>query len=917
MSDAAAPPGDGDPRDPTDEHFLAALTLGPAGREAYLASVRTDDPELADRVGERLANHDRAEDWFGRLGDRLTRTRVRPDPPPEIGPWRLVRLLGEGGMGTVWLAERADGAFEGQVAIKFAFEATGRSGLARRFREERRILARLSHPGLARLQDGGVTSDGVPYFIMEYVDGIPVDEFCDRNGLTPRERVALVEDVAEVVAYAHRNLVVHRDLKPSNILVTPEGRVKLLDFGIAKLLDPEGPGVSPVDVTEGGATPLTPAWASPEQLRGEDATTASDVYALGGLLYLLLTGSVPFPERRSPGSRSGGSDRSWTNSPTRPSLSVTEGPRRAARVRALKGDLDRIVLKALHPEAERRYGSAEVLAQDLERYREGRPVSARPDSLGYRWGKFFRRHPVGVPAGAVAVALVVGGLWLHSERIEAERDVARAEAARAEGVSAFVLDLLRAADPGQAMGDELTVRELLDRSAPRIRDELAGQPRLQARMLSLVGAVRTNLGILDEGRETLEEALAVQRTLFPEGHEEMAETLDALSTNRRWASELEGARDAAVEALEIRRRTHPSGDPRTVASAYALAHVYHQMGDHVAAAPLFDDWLASGPDPSSGPDPAVAAALTRDTQIRLIRGDIEGGMALLPTALEMTRLVHGPSHPDMATLHDLFSFAYLRSGEPKRALGHAAEALSIARTAFGPGDHPRVYHLHGQYGLALLHNDELEAAEEHLVRAVDGTARVQGADAPVLAGLRLSLTQVFEAAGKLDEAEALLLEHEAHQGRLFGPGAFMALQGDFWLGRILRDQGRIPEARERLARAAASLDGRWAAGRRATVLTAWGSVLHLNGEDEEADEVLADAMELALEVLGEGHTDLADAMAWMGRVRLAQGRTAEALELMQGAEAILAGKGASAERIRVRVATDLGQLTSRMAGGDG
>ncbi len=446
----------------------------------------------------------------------------------RIGPYRVLRTLGVGGMGEVYLAERADAQFDQQVAIKVVSGVS--RGVQSRLKIERQILAQLDHPNIAHLLDGGSLPDGTGYIVMEYVDGLPIDAYCDSNRLDIPSRLRLFQTVAGAVHYAHQNLIVHRDLKPSNILVTAAGVPKLLDFGIAKLLDERQAGDHTLAVTHADVRIMTPDHASPEQVRGQAITTSSDVYVLGVLLYKMLAGTGPFV---IPSMRLAEIERAICEKvPPPPSHAVsTEESQEAldiARVRGtgtarlrrtLRGDLDNIVLMAMRKEPERRYASAQQMASDIQRYLDGKPVIARRDTLPYRTTKFIQRHWLPVTAGAAAaiVTLVFATTtYRQSQRIAAERDRvaeqrerAEHERIRAEEVSGFLVDLFKLSDPEENRGNRVTARELLDSSAKRLRRGLHDQPETKAALLSAVGSVYDSLGQYQEALPILAESLAV------------------------------------------------------------------------------------------------------------------------------------------------------------------------------------------------------------------------------------------------------------------------------------------------------------------------------------------------------------------------------------------------------------------------
>jgi serine/threonine-protein kinase len=515
--------------------FDAALDLAPADRNAFVERECGDDVVVRNEVVALLTAHERD---FGVLEAASPGTLVASllevyRPGSRIGPYRLTREIGRGGMGVVYLAERDDGQFRRTVAIKVMRAGMDPDEVRRRLEAERQILAALDHPNIARLYDGGVAPDGRPYLVMEYVEGQPIDEYCDSHRLSVEERLALFCTVAHAVHYAHRRLVVHRDLKPSNILVTADGHPKLLDFGIAKILE-ESPLEVTAPLTRTGLRLLTPEYASPEQIRGGPVTTANDVYALGVVLYELLTGRRPFDvsdlspaeaervillqDARKPStltSRRDTASRNTAGDTAAPDPAHTATLRRSTPVRLarrLSGDLDNLVLMALRKEPERRYASAQQFADDIQRHLVGRPVTARGHSPTYRARKFVDRHRWGVLAGAAIIVLLAAGIisTLVQARAAAEqarialeeRIRAEQEARRAARVQSIVVDLFRLSDPNEALGDTITAREMLDRGAERVLREFGDQPDVQAALLSEVARVYANLGLADRA-ETL------------------------------------------------------------------------------------------------------------------------------------------------------------------------------------------------------------------------------------------------------------------------------------------------------------------------------------------------------------------------------------------------------------------------------
>jgi serine/threonine protein kinase len=461
--------------------FAAARATPPAEREAFLAARAVADPDLAAQLRALLVADELTgimDAWAPQLAS--VAQVIEPAAPAHVGAYRIVSEIGRGGMGTVYLADRAGADFEHRVAIKLIGTSDADDPLHQRFLAERRILAGLVHPNIARLLDGGVTDDGRPYLVMELVDGLPITEYCADRNLDIPARLRLFADVCAAIQHAHQNLVIHRDLKPSNILISGDGHVHLFDFGIAKLIDP----ARTVTETRVESRMMTPAYASPEQVKGEALGTTSDIYSLGVLLYELLCGSPPyeFP----------------TTSPLQVAAFVCEQdpPPPSARVAAtdrhlahlLGGDLDSIVLMAMRKEPARRYASADMLRQDVERHLAGLPVLAHRGSRRYRLQKFLRRHRVEAAAAAIVLVALVAGLSVavtQGQRAARERDRAERALAESKSVTEFLLELFRTGEPGDRPAAQLTALDLLQRGAVRA-DDLSTQPIVQARLLDVI-----------------------------------------------------------------------------------------------------------------------------------------------------------------------------------------------------------------------------------------------------------------------------------------------------------------------------------------------------------------------------------------------------------------------------------------------
>jgi serine/threonine protein kinase len=754
--------------------FADALDLPVADRAAFLDAACAGDDALRAEVEALLAAEPAAEaaleSWVDRLAPVRAQALAETEDaalPLQIGPYRLVREVGRGGMGTVFLAERADGQYAQRVALKLIRAGAASPEAQRRFRAERQILARLAHPHIARLLDGGVTPpaadapEGLPYLVMEYVEGVPLLAYGDAWRLGLDARLALFLDVCEGVAAAHRALVVHRDLKPSNVLVAEdaEGRpqVKLLDFGIAKLLDDADDGAG---LTRSGAHPMTPAYAAPEQVRGEPVTTATDVYALGLVLYELLTGRRPFVlEGRTPAEVERLLD---TTEPARPSTALLRADDAAAQAEArggtperlarrLRGDLDTIVLKALRREPARRYASVGELADDLRRHRARLPVHARPDTAGYRVGRFLQRHRVGVAAAALVLLAVLGGagaaLWQARQ--------ARLEAEKAEATLAFLQNTLWGAEPGTGDPDA-TIRDALDSAAVHIERDLADQPLVAAGVHHVVASSYYSLGQYERAEPHHRRALALyaaagRRHRLDYGIEllNLAMSLDGLGrgeealplyerairiqrahgTRVQVASGLNGyaaALDAIGRYDEAERHYREAialwreeGTEHLPLALNNLAILYEQTRRTREAVPLVEEAVRAlrAQGPSGAPE--LATALATLGVLYDYTGRPAEGAATLDEALGLLRRLLGPEHP--ATLLNTASRALVdvRAGRPAEALPFARAAYDGVRRTL-PDDHPFSPHALTIYGQALcgLGPDSARAGEGLTRRAL-------------------------------------------------------------------------------------------------------------------------------------------------------------------------------------------------------
>jgi eukaryotic-like serine/threonine-protein kinase len=661
------------------------------------------------------------------------------------GPYRLVSEIGRGGMGVVYLAERADGAFERRVAVKVLGEPFADDATVARFLRERQILASLEHPHIARLHDGGHTGDGRPFLAMEYVDGERIDAHCARLEASVEDRVRLFTTVCDAVDHAHRSLVVHGDLKPAHVLVTADGSVKLLDFGIARLMEEAGPES---DDTVKEAHPLTPRYASPEQIRGGRVTTATDVYALGLILYELLAGRPPVPEHDDPLE----AVRARLEADPPPPSSVAP----VALRRRIRGDLDAIVLRALRRDPAERYPGAAQLGEDLRRWLRHEPVAARPGGAAYRARRFVRRHPAGVAGAAALLVVSVGAGAFHVERVGTERDRAELEARKAAEVRDFLIGLFTSGYPQQSLGDTARVADLLERGVARA-DSLEAQPELRALLLATLGDVYRELGQYDRAESLVGQALGVYDAMPRAPPLGMAGALWGMALVHFDQQRYVEARDLTRRALAIQRRELGDDHPDVLSSVNNLATSLANTGAVDEALALHEELLERRRRLFGPSDPGVAVTLNNIGTLLYRSGRHAEAEPRLVEALALRRAVLDPGHPDVALSMNNLAGLYRQQGRFAEAEPLLREAVAIRRRVLGDS-HPRV--AVSEFGLGrLLHMmGEPARAVPHLRAALDIDRRAYGPDHPEVAVDAYQLAVALVDAGECGEGVLLLTE---------------------------------------------------------------------------------------------------------------------------------------------------------------
>ena len=826
-----------------------ALELAPGERLDFARQACLGDASLFDQVRTYLAHADTAATFMSQpifsLHQSIEGSGVESWVGQRAGPFLLKELLGTGGMGAVYLGEHIAGDYDQDVAVKVLHPSRDSSQFIHRLQHERRILNSLIHPYIARFLEGGRTETGLPYIAMQRVDGMPIDAYCDRQSLSVPARIRLFIKVCSAVQFAHQKLVIHCDLKPANILITPEGQPQLLDFGIASLVDDDP--AQPVDPSpHGPQTPhslqLTPRYASPEQFRGEGPTTAVDVYALGLLLYELLTGKRAH--------RPDGDDFEairvavCEGTPPPPSRAVLETgelqPDAQQRSRLLTGDLDSIVMRALEKQPDRRYPSAAALADDLLRYLDRQPVLARPQTFRYLTGKFIRRHAWGVVAAALLIGLA---LWMvvqaleiarQNEQLELKNVEITQERDRATEVREFLVDFLRVPDPSRSRGSVLTVKEALDAAAQRLESELKDEPEIRAELLDTIGRVFTNLALYTEAEPLLNDALTIRRETLGEDDALVAASLHNLAFLKRRLGDAGQAEALRRQAIAIQRRVFPDGDSRLARGLNALASLLRERRALEEAEPLAWEALSMQVRLLGDRHLDVARTLNTLASVSRFRSDLTRAASLYRQSLKIRREHVGSVDPGVAAVLNNLALVLVESNSLPEAIDTHRESLAIRRQIY-PDDHPNrikslnnlalALSLHGEHAEALVTiqqaiamHDRLGSSQESgkvlrlnrasvLERQGDPQACREAIE-PVLAELNAGgrAAQVADAqsihAGCLararffDEAEPLLLESYRVLEELLGSHARQTRQARDRIAYLYEASGR-PELANR------------------------------------------------------------------------------------------------------------------------
>jgi len=733
--------------------FHEAAILPQAEQRAFLESACGEDEGLIadvlallheDARGTSLLDQPLAE-----IAHKVLAEHAHSLPFQELGPYRIRKVLGEGGMGVVYLAERQD--LGSLVALKLLRDAWISPARRERFSAEQRTLAQLNHPSIARLYDADTLSDGTPFFVMEYVEGLPLTDYCSQHQCSIDRRLQLFRQVCEAVQYAHGNAVIHRDLKPSNILVRSDGTIRLLDFGIAKQIESLE---VPAQQTMTGLRLMTPAYAAPEQIRGQRVGVQTDVYSLGVILYELLCDRLPFDlSNLAPAEAE---TVLLEHEPPKPSATAKrqKAPSAAASLgRGSWADLDVLCLTSMHKDPERRYRSVEALIRDVDHYLKHEPLEARPDTLDYRLGKFVRRNQREVVAALAAAALLIGLVTFFTIRLAKARDAAIAEAVRTQRIQRFTMNLFQGGDEAVGPADDLRVITLVDRGVQEAH-ALTGDPKSQVEIFQTLGTVYENLGKFEEANKLLNTSLGQRKVLFGDNSPEYADALVALAGLRDAQAQFEEAEKLARQGLDVSKHHLAPNHPAIGKATALLGKILEDRGTYPAAIAVLEEAarLQSTSDASRAD---LSATLTELANCHFYAGHYDTSESLNQRILAMDRELYGERHPHVAD--DLINLGAIQfeRGRFSEAERFYRQGLDITQSFYGK-DHPATASALTMLGRALVSEGKLDEAAGLLQQALAIQEKVYGKVHPRVAGTLNELGKIAQRRGQLDEAETEL-----------------------------------------------------------------------------------------------------------------------------------------------------------------
>ena len=887
--------------DQVKELFTLAVERGPEERSDFLRQACAGNESLRSEIESLLSSFDGAATFLEDCpAADLLSAQSRAIAGKRIGAYRILREIGHGGMAVVYLGERDDQNYRKQVAIKMVKPGIDTEPILQRFRNERQTLAALDHSNIVKLLDGGSSEDGAPYLVMEYVEGLPIDEYCDLHQLSIDDRLRLFGQVCSAVQYAHENLVIHRDLKPGNILIAKGGVPRLLDFGIAKLLNPEC--LQTPLVTRTDWRPMTPEYASPEQIRGHAVTTATDVYSLGVLLFELLTGHRPYrsagqsllemerlvcetdPEKPSAvinrREEKVSADGNTRTALTPESVSTQRGVHPAELRRRLRGDLDTIVMKALEKDPKRRYATASELSADIGRHLSHEPVLARPASTTYRARKYVRRHPVGVTVAAGLVLLLAGFAATQSfqlRRITRERD-------RANWVTEFMEGMFKVSNPSEARGNSITAREVLDKASKDIDMGLSHDPELQAQMMQVMGDVYRDLGLFPRAQILYQRSADIRRRVLGPENAETLRSIDGLA----WVLTQQGhpaeAEKLQRETVDTRRRVFGVENLDTLKSMSNLGWTMDREAHYAEAEKLDREVIDIRRRVLKTDDRDTLATMNNLGATLSHEGHYAESEQWKRETLDLRRRLEGPEHPDtLLSMNNLAAILY-REGHYAEAQKLQRETLDLQRRVLGP-EHPDTLRSMNNLGTTLADEGHLAEAEQLQQEVLGIKQRVLGPEHRDTLWAMNSLAVTLRKEGHFAEAEKLQRQTLEIERRVLGPEAPNTLSDTIPLATTIRQESRYSEA-EKLEQPTVATMRRVLGPEHPYTLTATDELAQTLGKEgryEEAEKLARETLEIQRRVLGPDHPDAARTAYDLACVLAHTGRSDEAIALLREA----------------------------------
>lgn len=873
-----------------------ALTLSGSERTTYISTACEGDDRLIEEVYEMLRAIEESEQTHFLESVSSDNKQLFQDLPrlsqdediigSRVGVFQITEKIGAGGMGAVYKASRADGQFSQEVAIKMLQKGIRAEDTIRRFRMEQEILASLKHPNIAQLYDGGITDDGNPYLVMEYIDGLPIDKYCNLHKKTVEERIELFKKVCSAVQFAHANLVIHRDLKAQNIYVTGDGQVKVLDFGIAKLLDPNLTEQTLVETLPGQKL-WTPQYAAPEQVKGDNITIAADVYALGVLFHKLLTDNYPLDL----------TDKSLLEvqkiildiSPQAPSSSSQISERTAelrqttlsSLKKTLAGDLDALILKSVRKEPEYRYASVNQLIEELDRFTKGLPLLARKDTVSYRIGKFYRRNKMGIRAGSLVVLLFISASMYYTFRITQEKETAETEAKKAQEITEYLKDIFQSSNPDQAQGETITAKQLLMNGADKISN-ITEQPEIKAELLEILADINYSLSFYDEADHLFKQALLVKRNIYGEHHPSTANTLYQMALNKENMGQYDTTGVLLNESLEIRKNILGENHIETIKASNSLSYLYKLQGNLDEAETLIEDGLKKLQDSAKIDSFELAEAFYLKASILTDKGEYEKALATQQKALDLTNLIYSPPHPDI--LKNLSNLArnHQKLGQYAQAESFLLESLAMGNELYDEAHLSTAVTINNLAGV-YKQTGELAKADSMYLQALETLKYVLGNDHPYVASSLYNYAGLKREMGNYQEAEELYLETIRLDTNLLGPEhPNIALDYD-GLGRTQIESGKYREAYNSLTHALSILERAYNNLDHPNILSTKVALATLQenlNELEEAEKLLKEVLAAKVKTYGQTHPETAETIEQLSAVLNKRGAFQQADSLM-------------------------------------